>query len=673
MMKLFVAVLTVLAVPYVGRFELRSAAGQTLPPPQPQQPVFTSRVDLIALDVTVVDKDGKPITGLKAGDFAVKINGKTGSVKQLDYETFGSAPGSEVAVASREVSNQTAAAVQASRGGRVIVLLIDDLSARPTQGKFLVFAAERILKTLDMGDLVGLTTTSGLGPAVSPTRDRSVVLATLKSKAVMGRNENVTAPFVVTVDEALAFDRGFDSETMRWVIRRECSMVDLGPGCADLVVAAARRLARDTIHRAAMQLQAYASIITALKPAPAPRIVIALSTGVAPGADGDYLQLEPVSRAAAEAGVQFYALTEVADLTDASEVAAAANLPGMPPQYDRPFARKRENDFLTSGVQVVANAAGGEAFRVVGQADRFFKRIIAETSGIYRLGVEAPLPANTARLLDVKVSVNRPGVTVRANHHALVPSAKAEALTPEKLDEALRTRIASGGVAFGVPIALATSLRRDPAKDAELQLGVNVQIPGGVPAPLVAMYSLVNSAGQVVKAGKQTIQTAAGEDYQIAFPVGTAPGAYRLRFAAADAVGNIGSVEYAVNAKLAHVGTFSVSDLVTSWEDAAGRRRFLALETLPSNAAAVGSFIELYPDTRASPASATVRFALLRAGETKPMREEDATVSSTPGGLTASVEIPVQQLEPGSYTLRATISEGGVVTGAVTTSFRKSG
>ncbi len=31
----------------------------------PQQPVFRSGVELVALDVTVVDKDGKPITGLR--------------------------------------------------------------------------------------------------------------------------------------------------------------------------------------------------------------------------------------------------------------------------------------------------------------------------------------------------------------------------------------------------------------------------------------------------------------------------------------------------------------------------------------------------------------------------------------------------------------------------------
>jgi hypothetical protein len=68
-------------------------SGQTSPPPPPQQPVFRSRVDLVTVDVTVVDKDGKPVPGLQAGDFKVTINGKSGAVRELDYLTFGGPTG----------------------------------------------------------------------------------------------------------------------------------------------------------------------------------------------------------------------------------------------------------------------------------------------------------------------------------------------------------------------------------------------------------------------------------------------------------------------------------------------------------------------------------------------------------------------------------------------------
>jgi len=66
------------------------------------------------------------------------------------------------------------------------------------------------------------------------------------------------------------------------------------------------------------------------------------------------------------------------------------------------------------------------------------------------------------------------------------------------------------------------------------------------------------------------------------------------------------------------------------------------LATLPSGVSAVGAFIELYPDDPSSPATATIRFALLREGQTAPVREEDATESSTTAGLTAAIDIPTR-------------------------------
>src|SRR6185503_20273999 len=48
----------------------------TAPPPQQQQPVFRTGVDVIRLDVSVLDKDRKPVRGLQADNFTVMENGK---------------------------------------------------------------------------------------------------------------------------------------------------------------------------------------------------------------------------------------------------------------------------------------------------------------------------------------------------------------------------------------------------------------------------------------------------------------------------------------------------------------------------------------------------------------------------------------------------------------------
>jgi Ca-activated chloride channel family protein len=48
---------------------------------QPQLPTFRANVDLVRFGVTVVDKQGKPVTGLTAEDFQIVENGKAQSVK----------------------------------------------------------------------------------------------------------------------------------------------------------------------------------------------------------------------------------------------------------------------------------------------------------------------------------------------------------------------------------------------------------------------------------------------------------------------------------------------------------------------------------------------------------------------------------------------------------------
>jgi Ca-activated chloride channel family protein len=44
--------------------------------PAPQQPTFRSAIDLVHFGVTVVDKQGRPVTGLTANDFELVENGK---------------------------------------------------------------------------------------------------------------------------------------------------------------------------------------------------------------------------------------------------------------------------------------------------------------------------------------------------------------------------------------------------------------------------------------------------------------------------------------------------------------------------------------------------------------------------------------------------------------------
>src|SRR4051812_40520684 len=51
----------------------------------PQTPTFRSSVTLVTVDVVVLDRDGKPVPGLTADDFQIKLNGKVQPVRALSY------------------------------------------------------------------------------------------------------------------------------------------------------------------------------------------------------------------------------------------------------------------------------------------------------------------------------------------------------------------------------------------------------------------------------------------------------------------------------------------------------------------------------------------------------------------------------------------------------------
>jgi VWFA-related protein len=628
-----------------------------------QAPVFRAGVDLVAVDAVVVDRDGYPVPGLTPTDFLVEIDGQRRAVRTLEYRRFGT-PEPQGTPAALSSNAGVRDALSAYAGGRVVLLLFDDLAAKPGEAKALLVAAERVLTALGSDDLLAVATTSGLGPVLTPTRDRGLVVAALHSRSLVGLNTDTSAPFFITRKEALEIAeqrRG----ALRDVSRRECDVSTQGPSCIDLVEGAAKRLAILMQRRSAEQIAAYRNAIDALLAVPTPRVLIALSAGVAfSSSRSEREDFDAISRSAAEASVQFYAVTEPPDSIDIRAVGRP--LPGL---NDRVTAGRLEGQYLNDGVKTLAHAAGGEAFAVVGQADRFFKRILSETSALYVLGVEIPAPRLDQRFLDVKVSIDRPGVTIRTRRHALVPGTLGK---PIPVEEALRMRVAQGGFAFGVPLRVATALRKDPG--GGIQMAVEAQVPSAVNGPLVAMFAALDEQGRVVQSGRREIPAGrSGEDYRIAFPVPLKEGTYRLRLAIADANGNIGSVQQRVIAELRRVGSLLVSDVLTTWATSDGQARLLALDLLPAHATSLRAVIELYPDDPGGGSPVKVRFTLRRGEEPAPIASIEASTSVNGTALVATATLPAGALAPGAYTIDAEILDAGRVLGVVSTSLRKAG
>jgi hypothetical protein len=116
-------------------------------------------------------------------------------------------------------------------------------------------------------------------------------------------------------------------------------------------------------------------------------------------------------------------------------------------------------------------------------------RIEAETSGFYRLGVEAPSLSDKRRYLSTKVSVKN--VRDDRARESGACRRRGAASCRSRINCA---RLTQGGVAFGVPMRSGRPQRRDPATSA-FQLAVNVPGPSSVEGPLVAMagWSMISA------------------------------------------------------------------------------------------------------------------------------------------------------------------------------------
>lgn len=126
----------------------RGGASQQAPAP----PVFGAGVELVRLDVVVLDKDGRPVTGLSRDEFEVEEGGRPQSITSFEP------------VVVRDVRPKPAEAPRLSAGrlrvpseGRSLFVYVDDIHVRPASVERVRAALRRFLETdVREGDWVTL-------------------------------------------------------------------------------------------------------------------------------------------------------------------------------------------------------------------------------------------------------------------------------------------------------------------------------------------------------------------------------------------------------------------------------------------------------------------------------------------------------------------------------------
>ncbi len=559
-----------------------------------QQPTFKVDVNLVDVDVTVTDAEGRFVTGLAPEDFEVFEDGKPQQVQTFSYIELPAERPERFAFNGRPIPSS----VRTNRdvaSGRVYIMVLDDLNVAPLRtGIVRRHARDFIERHVGPRDLVAVVTTTGRKDAAQEfTSDPALLLRAVDS-FVGQRLQSAEMQRIDDYYQSLALS-GLDTpanpdSNQQAVPNLLTRMQSFDPS----------NLERG--QRAVGVLNTIRSLTEFLESVRGRRkALLWFSEGI------DYPMAEVFSSqsgteiaqatrdaatAAARANVNIFALdprgligmtTDFVDNMRAGAPDYAGTDPTKP--VGTPFSGTQalmgEMRLTQDSLRLLAEGTGGFAVVDTNSFTEAFERIVAANSRYYLLGYAPPAHPRDGRFHRIEVRVRRPGVTVTARRGYPSPSGKT---TQEKKQEAIErwNRDRRAGGANDTSVELRSALNspvqqpglmlaaqavpfKGAAKEASVALVVELQgaelefapQPNGLMADTIEVsYFGLNDDGRAQRGTRSALNLAIRPDtYQRVKATGIrlnartplVPGRYQLRIGARDPnTGKTGTVFYDV-------------------------------------------------------------------------------------------------------------------------------
>ncbi len=615
----------------------------TCAPARAQQPTFRSGVDLVTVDATVLDRTGRPIEGLGPLDFALAIDGRPRRVVSAQFVSqLASASRPRQQAAYHFTSNEDIEA------GRAIVVAVDEAHIRRLEGRAALRAAATFIDTLDPADRVAVTGLTRLG-TIDFTRDREVLKRRLET--LSGQTDPVFLHFNVGLSEALEIADG-SRQRLGDAVLRECGRSlteyinparaadDAGGGrdaCPEQVEQEARAVAQHARTQASISVGAMLALIASLKELDGPKTLVLLSEGLV--AEPRHFTFDELGAAAQAARVSIYVLQLEIPMFEAAQDRISPTLLA---------------DIQTrgDGLARLAGSARGALFRLVGADPKPFQRIALELSGYYLLAFEPTEADRDGRVHRIEVSLARGGGQLRARQaFKLPPVAPSARLTEERLVDLLR----APRLSTELPIRVATYTYFEPdTPKLRVVVSAEADAASGPASQVLLGFVLIDDRGVIAASA---VQEAAGGRY--AFSALVPPGEYTLKVAAIDPLGRHGSVQRPFGAQVAVSEGLRVSDLMLA---EVPPRPDAPMQPLIDRVAdgRLLAYLELYADESRPLRDARITIDVARADAARALLTVPADVSRRDARWSiARAVVPVQDLPPGRYIVRADIAIAG--------------
>ena len=394
------------------------------------QAPFRSSVDVIAVDVQVIDNESYPIGPLDAKAFEVSINKQRRKVISAQFirhsANDAAMPAPTGIVALRQEAGETFPG-----GGRTFVVAVDNGSFDIGTANEAMEAVSQFLARLEPRDRIGLYVYPDdiwIAPTIERVPLRVQLAKVIGDRQPLRSTFNLTASEIVDItaqsnnpNSFLTAIRGANNpaleqlDPVRLVQRRECTN---DPNCLSRIYSEGMDLAVRLEDQTQTSLNGLRSLMQRLTNLPGRKAVIIVSAGVLVS---DRVDGRP------QIGDQAVALGQHAARANATVYTVHIDSLRRSGNADRrgPGSSEhgRERAMYGTFLDQFSSAAGGKSLYVpVGGGELALDRVLRESSGYYLLGVQPEDVDRDGKPRELKVKVNRRGVTVRSRQWVLVPA-----------------------------------------------------------------------------------------------------------------------------------------------------------------------------------------------------------------------------------------------------------
>lgn len=619
--------------------------------PQTPTTTFRSSVDLVPVDVSVVDKTGRPVRDLTAGDFILNVDGKPRRIVSAEFISATRDLSALPPTTATDFSSNLA-----TGGGRLIMLVIDRGNIGTGRGRQTLEAAIKFVRSLPPADRVALVALPGAGPQFEFTANHALVAQMLPG--LVGNASSLPMQHSIGVSEAFRLQRG-DLSVMDQIFARECSTSRQAgevERCREMAEQDARltyTAARERSHNSLLALRA---LIERISVTPTPKTVIFISEGLV--IDREFDDLMWLGPQASRGHVVLHVLQLNEPRFEAS---------------DTTLSPTRGEDLAMSedGLHLMAGLARGSVQRVVANADFAFNRLGLELSGYYLLSFEPEGSDRDGKTHKIKVELpKRSGIEVRARTEFAVNPGSAKD-TDGVLADVIRSPLLSNDI----PLKLSTYTLRDPVS-GKLRILLVTEIDRAVnPEGSLALgYTLMDDRGRTVSAEidrdvKVAIDPTSKTQTYTAFLLSEDSGPHTVKVAVLDDRGRKGSVEHAFRAALTAAGQLRATDLLIAERGQTESESILPVVGKELTSGTMHGYIELYSEAPEVLNNATVIFEVAKTAEDRALDGAAGRVSpqktASPNRKVVEGSIPMALLPPGEYVARAVLSVDGKKVGQV--------